>query len=132
MGLLDKLFKKKPIQEVKTEPTMKTYNREFKVAGVTFTNDDNVARQDILKSIKEKRKPFDKKLDIMLKEYDFEGNFAIGITVNGQTIGNIPKDDLEFFQKNGDRMLGVTNIYVGGDDKLYYARIKVTVKNKVQ
>lgn len=132
MGLLDKLFKKKPIQEVKTEPTMKTYNREFKVAGVTFTNDDNVARQDILKSIKEKRKPFDKKLDIMLKEYDFEGNFAIGISVNGQTIGNIPKDDLEFFQKNGDRMLGVTNIYVGGDDKLYYARIKVTVKNKVQ
>ena len=132
MGLLDKLFKRKPVQKVKTEPTMKTYNREFKVAGVTFTNDDNVARQDILKAIKEKRKPFDKKLDIMLKEYDFEGNFAIGITVNGQTIGNIPKDDLEFFQKNGDRMLGVTNIYVGGDDGLYYARIKINLKTKNQ
>lgn len=136
MGLID-LLKKKPTNqeqktEVKKETPMKTYNREFKVAGVTFTNDDNVPRQDILQAIQEKRKPFDKRLDVMLEEYSFEGEPAISVKVNGYCIGTIHKEDVSFFLKNGDRMLGVTNLYVGGDKDLYWARVKVAIKSKTQ
>lgn len=132
MGLLDLLKKKQPSQEVKTETPMKTYNREFKVAGVTFTNDDNVPRQDILQAIQEKKKPFDKRLDVMLEEYSFEGEPAISVNVNGHCIGSIPKEDVPFFKTNGDRMLGVTNLYVGGEKGLFWARVKVSIKSKTQ
>src|SRR5690554_3788389 len=131
MGLFDKF--KKPLKEgKKVESDFKTYNREFKVAGVTFTNDDNTPRQMILRSIKEQKKPFDKRLDIALEEYSFEGEPAISIKVNGQMIGNIPKEDVPFFKKNQDRMLGINNLYVGGDDSMYWARVKVTLKTKEQ
>lgn len=136
MGLLDLFKKKQPVEEVvketKTEPPDKTYNREFKIAGVTFTNDDNVPRQKILQAIQEKKKPFDKQLDVMLEEYSFEDEPAISVKVNGQCIGNIPKEDVPFFKNNGDRMLGVSNLYVGGDKDLYWARVKVAIKTKIQ
>lgn len=120
------------IGEIINETDVKTYNREFKVVGVTFTNDDNTPRQEILKAIKEQRKPFDKRLDVLLQEYSFEGSPAIYVKVNDQIIGNIGHDDVQFFFKNQDRMLGVKNLYVGGDDGLYYARVKVVLKTKNQ
>ncbi|MFA9422067.1 MAG: hypothetical protein ACERLG_00705 [Sedimentibacter sp.] len=68
----------------------------------------------------------------MLQEYSFEGEPAILITVNGQCIGNIHKEDVPFFKTNGDRMLGVTNLYIGGDKGLFWARVKVVVQPKTQ
>lgn len=128
MGLLDLL--KKPI--IKPEAEVKTYNREFKVVGVTFTNDDNVPRQEILEAIKERRRPFNKRLDVLLKGYMFEGKPAISVIVNGQCIGNISKDDLPFLLENENRIVGINNLYVGGDKSLYWARVKVTLKTKKQ
>lgn len=132
MGLLDLLKKKQVTKETRTETEVKTYNREFKVVGVTFTNDDNVPRQEILEAIKERRKPFNKRLDVLLKGYLFEGKPAISVNVNGQCIGNISKEDLPFLLENENRIMGINNLYVGGDKSLYWARVKVILKTKKQ
>ena len=82
MCLLDLLKNKLSNQEVVTKAE-KTYNREFKVVGVTFNSNNGVPRQKILEAIHKKRKPFNKKLDVSLEEYRFEGNPAISVNVNG-------------------------------------------------
>lgn len=99
---------------------------------MTFKNDDNTSRQEILKAIKEKRKPFDKKLDIGIEGYTFEGEAALGVTVNRQMIGNIPKKDLLFFENNKERMLGFESLYVGEVKDVHYAVLKVIIRTKNQ
>lgn len=131
MGLFDKFKGKKPIEKIKSHGSIKSYEREFKVAGVRLSNDDNTARQDILKAIKEKNRPFNKKkLNLMLKEYDDNGEFAIAITVNKRRIGDVAKKDLHFFQINRERMVEVKDVHVMGDDRLYQAKIVIKLKGK--
>lgn len=109
----------------------------FNVAGVTFKN-GRKSRQTILRQIKYKDSPFDQRLDVKLEQYDFEGRPAISVTVNGEMIGNVPKEHTDFFLQNADKMLGVKNLeIVGGgtsrytDEKLSYgAKITVAMKKK--
>ena len=123
MGILNKLFSKKD----STEELI------IKVAGVTFKN-GRKSRQTILRKIKFKDEPFDKRLDIKLEQYDFEGRPAIGIYVNGEMIGNVPKDKTQFFIDNADRMIGISGMEivgggtVNGEKLSYGVRIKITMK----
>jgi len=136
MGLLDFLKKKPKKQEVVNEgkekfdeeTLMNTYVKEFRVAGVTFDNDDNTSRQTILRKIKGKKRPFDKKQNVVLEQYSFKGQPAISIEVNGFQIGNIPKEDVPFIIKNADKMVGIDDLYVGLGESCYYARLKIRIK----
>lgn len=107
----------------------------FNVAGVTFKN-GRKSRQTILRQIKYKDYPFNQKLDVKLEQYDFEGRPAISVTVNGEMIGNVPKEHTEFFIQNADKMLGVKNLVILGGgaskstgEKLSYGA-KVTIAMK--
>ena len=60
---------------------------EFKVAGVSFANDDGRERQDIIKEIRA-----GKEVDITLEEYSYKGRPAIGVYADGEQIGNVPAD----------------------------------------
>ena len=144
MGLFD-LIKKRPEPEPapvpvepETTPQKSSYNRRFKVVGVTFKNEDGSSRQKILKDIYEKKPPFDKKLDIEISEYEYEGKPAYHVNVNGKTIGNISKDMCSFITENKSRLLGVSDFHVSEGYRdpdtaeviPYSATVKIRVQSK--
>ena len=71
---------------------------EVKVAGVTFSNDDGTKRQSIIRKIKFKDKPFET-TEITFSRYDYEGELAISVLANGVQIGNVPKEQIDEFDK---------------------------------
>lgn len=120
MGLFD-LFKKKAApeptltvtaREESAEPKQSSYNRRLKVVGVTFKNEDGSSRQNILKDIYQKKPPFDKRLDIEIAEFEYEGEPAYHVNVNGKTIGNVSRDMCYFITENKSRLLGVSDFKV--------------------
>lgn len=66
---------------------------EFKVAGVSFSNDKGRDRQAIIKEIKA-----GKSVQISLKPYQFKGKPAIGVYADGEQLGNVPADTVDEVQ----------------------------------
>lgn len=161
MGLLDLLKKisgdTTSQQEVKSGPKIKTdsmgvsglgsadeapqpsvYNRRIKVAGVTFKNPDGTSRQKILREIYQKKPPFDKKLDIEIEEFEYEGAPAYYVKVNGMCIGTVASDMAAFISSNKSRLLGISDFHVDyftdeeseKPTRVYYARAKILVRSK--
>lgn len=117
-----------------------TYVREFKVAGVTSENDDGSSRQSILKSIYDKQPPFDRSQAVMLKKYDYNGEPAFAVIINGYQIGSLHTEDVATLVKADGRVQGVSDIYVGffnpgidtrlehyDNNSIFYAKIKVEI-----
>ena len=72
---------------------MKEYT--YKVAGVTFPNDDGEDRQQILKELfDEALECGDELYDTELEEYEFEGRPAIRVLFDRKDVGNIPAADV--------------------------------------
>lgn len=71
---------------------------EFHVAGVTFKN-GRKTRQALLKAIRYKDEPYDKGCTITFERYDFEGEPAIKVLANGEQVGNVPREQLDEFNK---------------------------------
>lgn len=96
----------------------------FKVAGVSFNNDEGAeiaSRQSILKKIYFEDEPFDYGKDLInwtLEQYDYEGNPAIGVYADGHQVGNVPREDVPFLIENKDRIIEIDDaeIYGGGKD----------------
>lgn len=132
MGLLSKLFKK-PKSEVKT-PAMhpesgKSHIKVFKVAGVTFQG-----RQKLLKQLKTDKKA-GKVLNVQLQEYDYKGEPAIKVLVNGLDVGNLHIEDVAFVKENQERILGINDFTIGehydeNDKVSYNAKVKMLIANK--
>lgn len=109
---------------------------KFKVAGVTFKNEDNTDRQKILRAIRFKDKPYDKELELEIKEYEFNGELAYGVYVNDKQIGNIPKKDIAYIKEKFNNIEAISNISVYGGGRAkeslevisYGAEITVRIK----
>lgn len=114
MGLFKNLMKKAAGKEI-----------EFKVAGVTFKN-GRKTRQAILRAMKWKDSPYDT-VEITLQRYDYEGSTAIGVYVNGDQIGNVPKEIVAevdaAWQK--DYVVESWEILGSGQDAPFGCRIKI-------
>lgn len=121
LNFLKKLFTPKNIS---TYHTLK-----IKVAGVTFKN-GRKSRQAILRKIKYQDEPFNGYLDVTFEGYDFEGEQAIGVYVNGQQIGNVPRTLIaEFLQyKDYPNSIESLNIYGGYDGKSFGCEITMKFK----
>lgn len=79
-----------PAAPAATDPGVIT----FRVAGVTFKNDDGKSRQDILRHMKFGDPPWaDDPDDLVgeLVETTFDGEPAIEVYVNGHLVGHVPK-----------------------------------------
>lgn len=66
----------------------------FKVAGVTYQNDDGTDRQTILRHLYFKDKPYadeDGTVTAEIKETDYKGEPAYAVFMNGYQIGFVPK-----------------------------------------
>lgn len=142
MGLFSKLFGKPkqptPQPQVNVKPeTGKSHTKVCKVAGVTFNG-----RQKILKKLKAD-KSAGKTLNVSMQEYDYQGNPAIRILVNGMDVGNLHTEDVTFVKENQKRILGIKDFTIGehydehenkdGDTTYtvqYNAKVKLIVANK--
>ena len=96
----------------------------YKIAGVTFKNEDGTKRQDILKSLKAGD-------SLKLKEYTFENKKAIGVyTEDDRQIGNIQEEDIPYVL---DKMKTMTKCSIGDIEyfsdgfgkNIYYSRVIV-------
>lgn len=100
----------------------KPHVMNIKPAGVTFEN-----RQEVLKKIYDKQRPFDKKLDIEFIGVNFEGELAIEIKINGYMVGYVEKKRINEFVKHKDYGYKITKFFPGyrEDSNIYYCTIKV-------
>lgn len=95
----------------------------IKVAGVTFKNEKGASRQAILRKIRFNDAPFDKYIEVEIRQYEYEGKPAYGIYANNLQIGNIPADCTQFISQNIERLESISNIdvYGGGRNEEGYA-----------
>ena len=81
------------------QPAKQKYNYvNFRVAGVTFKNEDGSDRQTILRHIKFQDPPYitdPDNVDIEIKHFEYQGEPAYRCVVNGYTIGNVPKAQVQ-------------------------------------
>lgn len=133
MGLLSKLFKPKqptPQPQVNVKPeTGKSHSKKMKVAGVTFGN-----RQECLKRLRADKQA-GKVLNVQLEEYDYKGEPAIKVLVNGLDVGNLHIEDVAFVKENQERILGINDFTIGehydeNDKVSYNAKVKMLIANK--
>ncbi len=93
----------------------------YTVKGVTFYTgvSGRKERQGILRAIYFEDPPFDGEYEIVPKVYEYEGEPAVGLYVNGdehEQIGNIPKGSAAKVAKKMDRYVGSSiKVYGGGD-----------------
>lgn len=113
------LFKKK-------EPLI--YHNSYKIAGVTFKNEDGTKRQDILKSLKDN--------DVIgVKTYDYNGKTAIGVyTCDGKQIGNIKEDEIPYALHRMKSMVkttitGIDRFNDGFGKTIYYGYVTIHFTN---
>ena len=109
------LFKKK-------EPYI--YHNSYKIAGVTFKNEDGTKRQDLLKKLKDG--------DIVgLKTYEYNGKTAIGVyTCDGKQIGNIKEDEIPYALNRMKSMVKsnitcIDKFYDGFGKLIYYGYVEI-------
>lgn len=92
----------------------------FTVAGVTFQNEDGRHRQTILRRMHFGDAPYDNGYSASLEEYDFQGKPAIGVLINGEMIGNVPREAVQAVLAFMDRpgcCVSHIDVYGGGRKK---------------
>lgn len=92
----------------------------FTVAGVTFQNEDGRHRQTILRRMRFGEAPYDNGYSASLEEYEFQGKLAVGVLVNGDMIGNVPREAVQAVLSFMDRpgcCVSHIDVYGGGRKK---------------
>ena len=109
---------------------MKEYT--YKVAGVTFPNDDGEDRQQILKELfDEALECGDELYDTELEEYEFEGKPAIRVLFDRKDVGNIPAADVNNvldMMKKGIDVAG--QVFLKGKDVDEVVLLKDSLRHK--
>lgn len=103
--------------------------KTYSVAGVTFDNNDGSSRQQILREAYEKGGDFSKHPG-SLKRYLYEGKGAIYVLLNGEIIGNIPKENvselLPLIEKVNGMYVTVSRFRGDEGDWIYYAKATIS------
>ena len=93
----------------------------FRVAGVTFNNDDGTNRQEIIAQIKKDRdyNSTENKLD--LKEFSYDGKPALAVFIDGKQVGNVPATNVDFLLEKieKERLVSAKLKFLGGGDLTY-------------
>lgn len=72
---------------------------------------------------------------MQLEEYDYKGEPAIKVLVNGLDVGNLHIEDVAFVKENQERILGINDFTIGehydeNDKVSYNAKVKMLIANK--
>ena len=75
-------------------PVNPLHSVSFKVAGVSYDNDDGTSRQEILRHLKFRDEPYaspDEDLMLDFIKTEFDGQLAIEVQINGYQVGFVPR-----------------------------------------
>ena len=91
-----------PVSTPDTSPKWEDLHGRFvtKIAGVTFRNDDGTERQRILKDLYVNGADG----ELQLEPYTYKGADAVAVLVNGDCIGNLPRNRIDEYAKIADRI----------------------------
>lgn len=91
---------------------------EFKLVGVTFRNNKGKSRQALLRKLNFHDEPFVGKVNFSLEKYKYNNEVAVRILANGEDIGNVPRDNLNYIIDNYDNIFDVQVLVVGGGENI--------------
>lgn len=104
-----------PLAPPKKEQPYEFYR--VKTVGVTFKNDDGTSRQELIRKMYYKDPPFDgKEFPLELDPYEYQGAPAFRVLFNGYQIGNLSKEDAQYFNDNMDRYVTLCGAKIVGGD----------------
>ena len=112
-----------------TLTTKGTHSQKFKIAGVTYDN-----RQEHLAKLMQ-QKLSGQVINVELQEYEYEKQPAIKVIANGLDIGSLHSEAL-FIKENQNRVKAIKDLYISSfedekaTEKIYYARLTLTIENK--
>lgn len=87
----------------------------LKVVGVSFKNPGNKSRQAILRKFKFGDPPFNTgSVNVELREYEYQGELALGVFLEGEQVGNIAKEDLPRVLPRMDDFVEIVEVNVTG------------------
>ena len=94
------------------------YHNSFRLAGVTYNNDDGSSRQEIIQTLKDGT-------IVGLKPYQFNNNLAIGVyTCEGKQIGNIKEKDIPYVM---DRLKTMVKTEIFNVRSFYYNELNEVI-----
>lgn len=120
VGMLEAIKISEEISGIKT----------YKVSGVTYKNDDKTNRQTLLRKYHFADPPFNgDTVEVNLVPFEWEGQPAYYITVNGYTMGTLEASAVPEVQKRYDKIehlhLDVECFKDEDNKRIYYATITV-------
>lgn len=111
---------KNPEPEPAPEPVKQVDLYEFyrvKTVGVTFTNEDGSSRQDLIRRLYYHEPPFeDKEIELALEKYEYRGEPAFKVLVDGHQLGNLSRADAKYMAENKDRCVTLCGAEIVGGD----------------
>ena len=86
----------------------------FRVAGVSFNNEDGTSRQSILRAFRFRDPPFDEHSNVTVEDTGYNGEPAFQIKLNGICVGWVPKDEIAELSSKWDKIDKITAFDVTG------------------
>lgn len=108
---------------------------QFKVAGVTFKNDDRTSRQSILRSAKQAADLADNVGDgfsdsvVTIEEARYKDERSYKVLIDGRQVGNVPREYVENVHDIYDQILDISidiDSFINEDDeKIYWGMVSI-------
>ena len=108
---------------------------QFKVAGVTFKNDDRTSRQSILRSAKQAADLADNvgdgfsELVVTIEEARYKDERSYKVLIDGRQVGNVPREYVENVHDIYDQILDISidiDSFINEDDeRIYWGMVSI-------
>lgn len=134
---LDKEIKKTKAERERVErqyaPKVKTsivtsFRHHYDVVGESFDNEDGTSRQEILDAISNCEPPYED-CEVSLDKFDYKGERALAVKVNGDQIGCIARKDLDAVFNDLEFTDAITLKVFGGDNGKNYGAAITLIAN---
>lgn len=106
--------------EISVNDRTNVFTYDFRIVGVSYNNDDGSSRQEFLKRISLRKKPFDNELRVWVFPYRFIGDHAFYVIVNGFCVGNVPADEISAVRTIYPDIIDACISVDGGDSGKYF------------
>lgn len=116
-----------PMPSIKTT-VHATFRHRYDVVGESFDNEDGTSRQEILDAIANGEPPYEN-CEVSLDEFDYKGERALAVKVNGDQIGCIARKDLDAVFSDLDLADAITLKVFGGDNGKNYGAAITLIAN---